>query len=472
MARKRRRKRKSRQARPEPATAQLAVVRPQTTAPAPQPGPLRGGAGRGAAGIGGGVARRAPGRIGGGIQRGVQGGLQRAADPGRFIGGRKTLAPAVAGAIASGVGGILESAGQGADQVQGRTEEQVQEAQDILRRGRRGTQGIAGAGSEVAGTRTTGPTRRTGKEVKREGVPQALAAFFEEQGMDPEEAQRRANRIAAPGGKKVAKVKGFKRFLRERGGDFGLRVSGRGKIKGIAQDVPGRVEESEASRGIREGIQGITGETIGGILGEGLPGQFAGEAAEGLGFRGDIRDALRQQLLGAGPEGLTQQDLADLQATEAAGLQRIQDIQRQNLQQVTGQLQGAGFASSSLAKGALQQGVFDQQNRLLAQLQGQQATQRQNILNAKANRRAAQTRALLGAAQGLGGPGSIGGLLQGIVSPGQAGEFTTTGAAGFGQRQIEQAQGLRQRQAEAEAQTAALPTLQETGGGGLLGGLL
>jgi len=380
-------------------------------------------------------------------------------------GGRSIL---TLGGLGSALGGLGSAVGAfGAGGVgSGVTEEARDAAVGAIRQGFGRGEDVLGTPFSAGGATVTGSTVQTPREARREGLPQAALAFLAQQGITGPEAQEilaGINQRGRGGGRTRAFTRGLGRdfidFVQQQGDQFGLRVNRRGKIRGTERVIPGGIETetdplNEAAAAINQGLLEGFGEAS---------GQVGRDVQEGLGFRSDIRDLLRQELLGAGPEGLTEEDLAGLAREEEAGMSRVQDRLREDLQRVTGQLAGSGFSSSNLARRSLEESAFNPLASNLRDLEAQQSQRRQQILNARAARRNARIASILGAAGGL-GSADLGAIRTSFINPAEFGGFTTPQAVAAAQRQQQFDVGLQTGRGTALGSALLTPTLQDTGG--------
>lgn len=171
----------------------------------------------------------------------------------------------------------------------------------------------------------------------------------------------------------------------------------------------------------------------------------AQDVAAGIGFRGDVRDILAGEISAAGTEGLTQQDLADIDAVSQQRMRGATEDFRNRVQSVIGGLQGRGFTSSNLAGRNLQEGAYDPYSRNVQDIMTGEAQMRQNILNARAQRRAQRIQSALGAVGTL-GTGGVTELQNTYIDPSRYGGMSQAqaaqiaiGAAGAGANYYSQA---------------------------------
>jgi len=171
----------------------------------------------------------------------------------------------------------------------------------------------------------------------------------------------------------------------------------------------------------------------------------AQDVAAGIGFRGDVRDILAGEISAAGVEGLTQQDLADIDTVSQQRMRGATEDFRNRVQSVIGNLQGRGFTSSNLAGRNLQEGAYDPYSRNVQDIMTGEAQMRQNILNARAQRRAQRVQSALGAVGTL-GTGGVTELQNTYIDPSRYGGMSQAqaaqiaiGAAGAGANYYSQA---------------------------------
>lgn len=288
--------------------------------------------------------------------------------------------------------------------------------------------------------------------------------------------------LARAAGRSGESAKAFARTFAKRGGKLGrksaelapdilARFPG-ATIKGGRVKLPKRRPTFDSPRG--EELQDVFGDINigvgGGILEQDLPGRFAAEAGEGLDFRSLLRGLLGGEL---GTAEQTTRDLSpeetrDLEAELELGRQRLARIQRGNLQRVTGQLQGAGFAGSNLAAKALEEGVVRPRLNQELQLEANLAARRQALQQQTLNQKSSRIRNILGAAQ-LGGPTSLAQLTSGFTSPAAGGQFTAPQAFGAAQQAAGAESQLALQRGGLESQIQLTPTIREVEQPGLFG---
>lgn len=376
-------------------------------------------------------------------------------------------AGAAIGAGLGVLGGILGAAEP--DRFSGVTQEQIDEAIASLNQGYGRAEDISQADRTGGGVTQSGGGFKSGQEVKGEQLPAAAQAFLESQGLSPEEARAMvADAQSSKGG--IAKnlreqgYGGLKGFLKEQGDQYGLKVNKQGKIKGERQVDPGGF--TSPTDDIKEAGLGINRDILGGLgqVGTGI----GADIQEGLGFRSDIRDVIRRELLNAGPEGLTQQDVADLDAMERAGLSNAQSQFKDALQRTTGNLLSQGFMSSNLASKALERGAYKPLASNLRNLEAQQSARRQSILNARANRKNQRIASLLGSSANL-GASDLTQAQRSFINPQSFGGFTDPQAEAALRQQGQFDANLQAQAGRDKAQVQTTPTVQQDDGGGFLG---
>lgn len=347
----------------------------------------------------------------------------------------------------------------------GVTEEQIQQAIDAINRGFGKAEDISQGPKTGGGVTQSGSGFASGKEVKQEQLPVAAQAFLESQGLSPEEA---ANAVKEAQGKRGGLAKnlrnmgfgGLKGFIRQEGDQYGLNVNKGGKIRGERRVESGGIESDTDE--LKDTATGINQGTLGGL--GGAPEQLGQDIQEGFGFSSEIRDLLRKELLNSGPEGLTEQDISDLAKQDAADFDTAQRRFRDNLQRTTGQLVNQGFASSNLAAKALERGAYDPLARNLQQLEANQASRRQNILNQRAARKNQRVASLLGAAGGLGSR-DLSAVNRSLVNPASFGGFTDPQAEAALRQQGQFDANLQAQRGQAQASAHLTPTTQQEQGG-------
>lgn len=291
--------------------------------------------------------------------------------------------------IATGLG-IMGAGSEifGGQNVSGITYEDILNAANAVNKGYDAAQNRLEAPYNVSGT--TSKPGMTKREAKQSSKGPGLNLYAQTVlGMSPADAQAWTKKQLQKGRKlkDIGKNKdvSFKDFI-EGGNVEGLEVTSKGGIRGIATPptYTGRRDPLE------EAQIGLSNEIFGAA--SGLPGMYGEEARAGLNFRNQVRDLLSSQY------GTNIDDVLN------ADVQKIKDISRDLTQQSLGELQDAGFTSSSLTGRKLEKDVGRTQSKLFTDLQGKLA-----------ELRGQEVRNVLGAAQVLGGPETFGGFMQGSL---------------------------------------------------------
>lgn len=264
-----------------------------------------------------------------------------------------------------------------------------------------------------------GASRGTSGGTRMESAEDALAVFYQNKGFSPEEAAAKAAQKAkqvASSGKKLKDIKGFKKFLKKEGSDYGFKVKG-GKIKYNAGDF-----EAGGPRDVLTDDQvSFSDEML--DASRGLLPAFTQDAQSGLDFKQRIRDILGSQALDEGMDSLVEADMEDLQ-----------DASKNINRQVFGELQDTGFLSSSIAGRAF----------------GDASTKglRSNLLQMQKNRnnlRSQNIRDMLSSATALSGPSTIGQFQSGgYVNPNQYGGVSDAQAANLAQNEAKMRADIEQ----------------------------
>ena len=268
------------------------------------------------------------------------------------------------------------------------------------------------------GTSVTQATTLSPQQVKAE----AYTNYLISKGYTKENAQKETNKIIAQkkltfyntGNKEIDK--GFKQYINE-GNAPGLSV-GKGKIKAKEKVQGGGIQTG--APGIMEGVKGLGAESL--AAAQGLPGMFGQDVARSLQARQQLQNSIGG-LLGQGftQSGLTPQEQMSYDAMKAKYLQDFGDLYKDTMQRTTGELVDSGFASSSLAKDALQRGAYDAQSRFLTGAMGELAQRENDLINSRVARQSQNLTNLLNTFGTLGANQGIGSVLGGFISPAQGG---------------------------------------------------
>ena len=169
-----------------------------------------------------------------------------------------------------------------------------------------------------------------------------------------------------------------------------------------------------------EGVKGLGAESL--AAAQGLPGMFGQDVARSLMARQQLQNSIGG-LLGQGftQSGLTPQEQMSYDAMKAKYLQDFGDLYKDTMQRTTGELVDSGFASSSLAKDALQRGAYDAQSRFLTGAMGELAQRENDLINSRVARQSQNLTNLLNTFGTLGANQGIGSVLGGFISPAQGG---------------------------------------------------
>jgi hypothetical protein len=272
---------------------------------------------------------------------------------------------------------------------------------------------------DVAGDKLDDPmnvyrsTRGLSGPSKSESAESALAEYYASKGFSPEEAAakaaQKAAQVAGNDKKKLGDIKGFKKFLRQQGSDYGFSVKD-GRIKYDEGDFVSGGERdvlTDPQVGFTEDIL----EASSGLLPE-----FTQDAQSGLDYRRRVRDILGGQALDSGMDDLL-----------AADIDQLQDISKDINRSTFSELQDTGFLSSSIAPKAFADATTKGLRSNLLQMQKNRAGLRsQNI------------RDILASESQLGGPSTIGQFQSGaFVSPTQYGGVTDYQAGSLAQKEAE-----------------------------------
>lgn len=289
--------------------------------------------------------------------------------------------------------------------------------------------------TNIGGTSTS--MGATASERKR----QAAIDFFVQQGMSVQDARAKADKIAKPGGKKFNQIKGLKNYIEDNGAQYGLKINGKGKIKG----TPASFNFESPTDPLQSMGPMLSAESFASAYG--LPSAFAEETRQGLDFRKEMRDILSAQLANA-----------DVEFDPTADIENIMTAQNDYLRGALSQLADTGFASSSLTGNILGRGLNDSSNSLYTNLlnrsQEFKLNKSQNIGN------------LLNVANSLYGPNTFGEYIGGsFVDPSEYGGFTSPQAYAASQQERSGRAGVRQNQAQTVASINTQPRYADQGGG-------
>ena len=263
------------------------------------------------------------------------------------------------------------------------------------------------------GTSVTQATTLSPQQVKAE----AYVNYLVSKGYTRENAQKKANQVIADKKINFMQDKGFKKYINE-GNAPGLKVGAKGGIKAAPKFTEGGIQTG--APGIMEGVKGLGAESL--AAAQGLPGMFGQDVARSLMARQQLQNSIGG-LLGQGftQSGLTPQEQMSYDAMKAKYLQDFGDLYKDTMQRTTGELVDSGFASSSLAKDALQRGAYDAQSRFLTGAMGELAQRENDLINSRVARQSQNLTNLLNTFGTLGANQGIGSVLGGFISPAQGG---------------------------------------------------
>lgn len=269
---------------------------------------------------------------------------------------------------------------------------------------------------------------------------QAAIDYFVSQGLSPEAAQKKADKIAKAGGKSFKDVKGFKNFIRNEGDKYNLSVGTGGGIGG-----PKATFNFQAPTDALQGMSpALASESF--AAAAGLPSEFARDTREGLDFKKQIRDIVSGQF-------------TDLNAEfdPSADIQDIKNAQSDYVRGLLPQLMDTGFMDSSLTKRIFNEGLDKSSTGLYTDL----LNRSQEFKLAKAG----NFNNLINTANSLYGPQTFGQYIGGsFVDPTEYGGFTAPQAYTAGLSERSGRAGLKQNQASTVSNIAATPRYEDQGG--------
>lgn len=305
------------------------------------------------------------------------------------------------------------------------------------------------------GVTQSNPGFKSKKQTRSENLPQAYAAYAAETGANPNKS------------KGYNKDKQFKKWLKERGGEYGLRVKS-GKIQGKKTYHPGGF--TSQTDPLKETGTAYNQQVLNSMMG--LAPMVGQDIAGGLAMRNQIRNMLAQEFANTDADGLTDDDRVDLDAIRSGYMQDIDDDFRDKAQSFVGDMTNRGFGSSSLFNRGLTKNVFDPYSRNLVRANAALASEETTRKNAAAARRQSRVQSILSGANTLGAQ-NTGNLASTLVNPGAYGGWTDPAAASFGFSQKGAGTAMETDYANNIRNILMTPVMPEQGGfdaGSMLGG--
>jgi hypothetical protein len=312
------------------------------------------------------------------------------------------------------------------------------------------------------GVSVSQPREMSRQEVVAEGYTNYLIS----KGYSRENAVKRTNRIIADPKLTFKSDKGFKSYI-NKGNIPGLSIKN-GGIQAAPKMTQGGIQSG--APGVMEQVKGLGAESL--AAAQGLPSMFGQDVARSLQARQQLQNSVAN-LIGQGftQSGLTPQEQASYDAMKGKYLQDFGDLYRDTMQRTTGELVDSGFASSSLAKDALQRGAYDAQSRFLTGAMGELASKENELINSRVARQSQNVNNLLNSFNTLGANQGIGSVLGGFISPSQGGYLSEAqSAALLAEMQQNQARNRQVDQSMAN-QLLTTPVQLLPGGGGKDGGM-
>jgi hypothetical protein len=296
------------------------------------------------------------------------------------------------------------------------TPEMLQAAYDAQMRFQNNQNNFYGSPYTGAGGATT---RQASVMSERDVKAEEYKKYLISKGYTAQNAQIETNKILA-GQKKFKDDKGFRQAINA-GEITGLKV-GKKKIKAEERIAPGGFSVSPESEALRQGMQGLSGQSIGAA--QGLLPMLTGDVQRSLMARQGLQGQLGG-LLGQGftDTGLTLSEQANYDATKAKYMKDFGDLYRDTMQRTTGELVDSGFASSNLAADSLQRGAYDAQSRFLTDALAGLAGKESDLINARFGRQSQNVNNLLNAFNTLGANQGLNTVLGGVLNPNAAGLF-------------------------------------------------
>ena len=341
----------------------------------------------------------------------------------------------IAGGVSKAASG-LSGGGASAQPSNVYTPEMLQQAWDAMNSYMGAQNALAGTPSYAPGGVTTQQARELSpKEIKTREYADYLV---KKKGYTPENAQARAQQIAASSKENFKSDKEFSRFVRQ-GGSSALSAKKGGGIKAGQEFAPGGVNVSPESEMMRSAMQNIGLQSL--AAASGLPGAYASEEQRALATRqGLANQALDYLGQGIGSSGLFSTQEKALEDLKNKYLNDFSGVYEDTMRRATSDLAGTGFSSSSLAKDYMQDYAAKPQRDFLTDALAKLAGQEQSFLTQASGIGAQNLQNYLGAFNTLGQQQGIGSVLGGILNPAGAGLFTDPtsyqAAAGLQQQAI------------------------------------
>ena len=276
------------------------------------------------------------------------------------------------------------------------------------------------AGASAGGTNIQGGGVISAKQNKKDNNPIAYAAFRKTQGAsDAQIAQEIANIQNTSA--KFSGVQGYRKWLKTNGQQYGLSVKD-GVITGKESiQSPEITSQSDPLKGQSTAYNADVLSTLNQLL----PG-YAENIQQQMDYQNKLRGMTDEALL-TDAEGLSEDDLADLQAQEDAAKAKWGNFYQDKVANTGNYLRNSGFASSNLAGEVMNRSAYRPASEYLLQLQGQLAGQEEQKKQNVAARKAQRIQNILGTGQQFAG-GNLAGLTSNIVSPDAYGGFTDPNA--------------------------------------------
>lgn len=349
--------------------------------------------------------------------------------------------PFTASLLASGVSSAMGGGGgQPAGPSNVYTPEMLQNALNSMNQYMGAQNALAGTPSySAAGVTSRQASEMSPKEIKAREYAKYLV---EQKGYTPENAQARAQQVAASTKEKFKDDKGFSRFVRQ-GGSQSLTKRKGGGIQAKQEFTPGGIDVSSQSEMMRNAMQNLGMQSIGAA--SGLPQLYAAEEARALG----ARQGLGQQALdylgqGVGSSGLFSTQEKALEDMKNKYLNDFSSVYEDTMRRATSDLSGTGFSSSNLAGDYLKDTAYDAQSDFLTDALAKLAGQEQSFLSQASGIGAQNLQNILGTFGTVGQQQGIGSVLGGVLNPAGAGLFTDPQSAQMAAMLQQQAIGNRQ----------------------------
>lgn len=333
--------------------------------------------------------------------------------------------PFTASLIASGISNAASglfggSSGASAQPQSVFTPEMLQNAWDSMNQYMGAQNALAGTPSYAPGGVTTQQARELSpKEIKTREYANYLV---QQKGYTPENAQARANQIAASSKENFKSDKEFSRFVRQ-GGSSALSKRKGGGIKAQTEFAPGGVNVSPESELMRSAMSNLGLQSL--AAATGLPAAYASEEQRALATRqGLANQALNYLGQGIGSSGLFSTQEKALEDMKNKYLNDFSSLYTDTMRRATSDLAGTGFSSSNLAQEYMQDYAAKPQRNFLTDALAKLAGQEQSFLTQASGIGAQNLQNYLGAFNTLGQQQGIGSVLGGILNPAGAGLFT------------------------------------------------